>query len=112
MVPPRCQVLLQILLAILAVGLPCIAAICIVLGVRGNSVEVVLVEAAVLLVAIVPIANQAPMHILYAHACGSRRVHACACMCMCMCPSPTRRTHAHAYAVHAYTRAGACVVHV
>ena len=85
MVPPRCQVLLQILLAILAVGLPCIAAICIVLGVRGNSVEVVLVEAAVLLVAIVPIANQAPMHMHVHVACGSRRVHACACMCMCMC---------------------------
>ena len=42
---PYYQVLLQILLAILAVGLPCIAAICIVLGVRGNSVEVVVVEA-------------------------------------------------------------------
>ena len=50
--------LLQILLAILAVGLPCIAAISIVFGVRGNSVEVVVVEAVVLLVAIVPIANQ------------------------------------------------------
>ena len=52
------KVLLQILLAILGVGLPCIVAICIVLGARGNSVEVVVVEAVVLLVAIVPIANQ------------------------------------------------------
>ena len=50
--------LLQILLAILGVGLPCVVAICIVLGVRGNSVEVVVVQAVVLLVAIVPIANQ------------------------------------------------------
>ena len=52
------KVLLQILFAICAVGLPCIGAICVVLGVRGNGVEVVITEAVVLLVAIVPIANQ------------------------------------------------------
>ena len=99
MLPPRCQVLLQILLAILAVGLPCIVAICLVLGVRGNSVEVVLVEAAVLLVAIVPIANQAHMHVgigvcmhVHVHVPIANQAHARTCICgtcihacRCMC---------------------------
>ena len=52
------KVLLQILFAICAIGLPCIGAICVVLGVRGNGAEVVIIEAVVLLVAVVPIANQ------------------------------------------------------
>ena len=50
--------LLHILCAICAVGVPCIAAICLVLGVRGNGPEVLITEAVVLLVAVVPIANQ------------------------------------------------------
>ena len=53
------QVLLHILMIILAVGLPCIVAICAVLGVRSIGVETIITQAVVLLVAVVPIANQA-----------------------------------------------------
>ena len=52
------KILLQILYAICAFGLPCIAAICAVLGARQNGVETVITQAVVLLVAVVPIANQ------------------------------------------------------
>ena len=52
------KILLQILFAICVVGLPCIAAICAILASRANGFEVVITQAVVLLVAVVPIANQ------------------------------------------------------
>ena len=52
------KVLLNILYGICAFGIPCIIAICSVIGARDNGFEDVLVQAVVLLVAIVPIANQ------------------------------------------------------
>jgi H+-transporting ATPase len=57
--PPNLErVLNHILYAICAFGVPCIIAIAIIIGVRGNGFELVIVEVIVILVAVVPIANQ------------------------------------------------------
>jgi H+-transporting ATPase len=52
------KILMQILMSICSFGVPCIIAICAVLGERQNGIETVITQAVVLLVAVVPIANQ------------------------------------------------------
>merc|ERR1719261_286789 len=49
---------MNILFAICAVGCPCIIIVIIVMGIRGIPAYVVITTAVVLLVAVVPIANQ------------------------------------------------------
>jgi len=51
------KILLTILMAICSVGGPCIVIVIIVMATRGNSAEIVITTAVVLIVAIVPIAN-------------------------------------------------------